>query len=167
MQLGHTTFAMIHTFGVPAARARSEHLRKYLAERTVPDDDSSLVLWSFAKLNECESLVAKMLGGSNSPTALIAGAHQYRPEVLSGIRKAEMRIPNDVSLVSFGDSRGAEVASPAISVIAADQVQHAVDTTAMLLRILDGDESAPRSISSTSRFIQRESCGPPTTRRRP
>ena len=41
--------------------------------------------------------------------------------------------------------------------------QHAVDAVHMLLKLVEGDESAPRSIRTESTFVPRASCGPVPT----
>ncbi len=159
--LGHRRFAMIHPSGAASARARAERVRQYLAGRGISGPSSGQLLWSFSGEGDCEQVATRLLSQPEAPTAVIVGAHHYLPEVLMAARSANMRIPEDVSLVAFGDSSWAAAMSPSISVIAFDQKEQAIETTQMLLAILNGDENAPRSVSSTSVFIQRESCVAP------
>ena len=160
LALGHRRFAVIHVSGNAAGRARSEVVQRYLAAHGVGGPKPPQVLWSFSRGSECEALVAKVLSGPEPPTALIVGGHQFLPGVLLGLRSAGKSAPHDVSLLSFGDSRWAEATSPAISVITSDQRQHAIDAVGMLLRLIDGAESAPTSIRTESVFTSRASCGP-------
>ena len=160
LALGHRRFAVIHADGNPSGRARSEQVRQRLAASGLIDTALNQLLWPFSGAAECEALVTRLLTAPEPPTALIIGGHQFLPAILVGVRRAAKAIPADVSLVAFGDSRWAEAMSPTVSVITSNQKQHAVDAVQMLLKLIDGDESAPRSIRSESVFIARESCGP-------
>ncbi|MGE3076088.1 MAG: LacI family DNA-binding transcriptional regulator [Dehalococcoidia bacterium] len=158
--LGHRRFAMLHPTGSASGRSRTERVRQYLSAQGFLGPSSGQLLWSFLDGDDCERLVTKLLTVPEAPTALVVGAHQYIPDVLRAVKAANKRIPFDVSVVAFGDSTWASAFSPSISVIAFDQRQHAIDTTRMLLSILDG-ESSTTSVPATAEFIQRESCAAP------
>ncbi len=157
--LGHRRIAVLHGAGGSGGRARAEVVRKYLESRGLADTCPSQLLWNFGRGSELESLVTKLLASDNPPTAIVVGSHQFLPDLLLGLRRAKKACPADVSLVAFGDSRWAEAMTPAVSVIASDQRQHAAQAVELLLRIMDGDESAPRSARMESVFIPRASCG--------
>ena len=161
--LGHRRFAVVHgatSARMGVGRARGEVVRKYLETHGLADAPAAHTVRTFAKGSECESLVAKLMRSRTPPTALLVGSHQFLPEVLLGIRAAGMAVPDDVSLVAFGDSRWAEAMRPAVSVITSDQRQHARDAVELLLRMIEGDESAPRSVRREAVFVPRASCAP-------
>jgi LacI family transcriptional regulator len=167
VDMGHRRFAMINRAGYPAGRARSLHIQAYLNAHAISTATAAPVLWSFAHQDQCEALVTRLLLGRAAPTALIVGGHHFLPNVLLGVRGAGMSVPRDVSLVAFGDSRWAQALTPPVSVITDDQEQHAADAVRMLLRLIEGDESAPRTACTPSLFLPRESCAPPPAEARP
>jgi hypothetical protein len=98
----------------------------------------------FADAGECYESVRALLTAEQPPTALIVGIHQFVPAALHAIHDAGVRIPEDVSLVVFGDSDWARATLPSLNAIVVDQAQHAAGAIELLLQSIKGDSSASR-----------------------
>lgn len=105
-----------------------------------------------------------LLSGKDRPTAIIAGTHGLAPWVIQGIRAAGCRVPDDVSMIAFGESDWAHAVEAPLSVIAVDFFAHTRDAVALLQRMLKGDESVPRTITHHSVYTPRGSTGPAPAR---
>jgi LacI family transcriptional regulator len=97
--------------------------------------------------------------GALLPTAIVAGSNQIFPGVLKALRKRGLRIPAEISLVTFDDLPLLELLDPPIDVVrrgAADFGQTAAEL--LLRRLADGN---PESILIPTVFERRGSSAPP------
>lgn len=157
--LGHQRIALVHsTSRAAGGRHRRELVRLQRLRHGLgdgPDLDRA-----FTDGPECSATVRELLQASGRPTALIVGIHQFVPAALHAIRNEHLQVGEDVSLVVFGDSDWVRAMSPALSVIAVDQEEHARLAVGLLLDTMNGLSSPSRGIRTESVFINRESCGP-------
>ena len=101
----------------------------------------------------------RMLDAPNAPTALIAGSNQIFPGVLRALRERGLRIPHDVSLVTFHELPLLGLLEPPIDVVRRDPRSSGEDAADLLLRRLNGEEPATIVVPTT--FQRRGSSGPP------
>ncbi len=92
------------------------------------------------------------------PTAWVACNHILLPYLLDGL--AGLGIPEDVSVVGYGDSIWAEAYRPPITVVSHDTYREARALTSMLLDSINGRPLAPEGVEYRSQFIERSSVGP-------
>lgn len=109
---------------------------------------------------ECRAALAAMLALPTPPTALLVGTNSFAPICLEVLHRAGMRIPADISVVISGDSAWATAYAPPLSTVAVDYFTVGRTATELLLRHIEGDETAPRLRIQTSRYIRRASCAP-------
>jgi LacI family transcriptional regulator len=162
ISLGHQRIALIS--GGQKNRAGRERLRGYLdamqdADLTVDQDLLRLdSLSSDYAFNETQHL----LGLANPPTAIISGGNQMLAGVLRAARLRCVDIPDQLSVISSGDTELAELATPPVTVIRWDLEAVGREGATILLKIVGG--AAARSlgrIELPSEIILRESCAPP------
>ena len=67
-----------------------------------------------------KAIVRQIAATPNPPTAYVAGAHRLVAPLVSAIHDAGLRMPEDVSFLSFGDSDWASAHRPQLSVIRHD-----------------------------------------------
>jgi len=92
------------------------------------------------------------------PTALLAGGLVTLTGMLRAARQAGLRIPQDLSIIGYGDSELAELATPAITVVAWDWAEMGrVAARRLLQRIQHGRTERSISLAPTTLRI-RESC---------
>src|SRR5262249_27688131 len=78
-------------------------------------------------------LVRALCQRADRPTAMLITPLYLAPATIAGIRAAQFHIPQDVSLIGFGDSEWAEVVAPPLSVVAADLSAHFQAATRLLI----------------------------------
>lgn len=162
VELGHKRVAILHSASRAAGgRFRRDLLRSALSRHGIAGgDDLDHMFWHPA---ECYQAARAVLCGPNRATAILVGIHGFVPPTLQAIRDANLRIPEDVSLIAFGDSDWAQAASPPLSVIVVDQHVHAAGSMNLLLRMLRGEQLAERHFRSESIYLRRNSVGPAKT----
>jgi LacI family transcriptional regulator len=106
----------------------------------------------------------RLLDLPEPPTALVSGSNQILPGVLEVLRSRNLRIPDDVSLVTFDEVRLLEFIEPPIAVVSREPLEIGREAAALLLRLLQGGES--ERVYVPTRFIARESCAAPGGRHR-
>jgi LacI family transcriptional regulator len=102
----------------------------------------------------------RLLDRADPPTALIAGSNQILPGVLRAVRQRGIRIPSELSLVTFDDVRMLEFVEPPIAVVSREPVEMGREAAAILLRRLKG--GPPEQTSIPTKFDPRASCAPPS-----
>ena len=105
------------------------------------------------------SATHRMLGSGGSPTALIAGSNQILPGVLRALRERSLRIPENISLVTFDDVLLLEFLEPAIAVVSREPLTIGQEAASLLLRLLGGGQ--PEQIVVPTLFDPRSSIAPP------
>ena len=108
--------------------------------------------------DRCRAELGLVLAASSS-TALICGTHLLLPPLLAALAGASRRLPDDLSLVAYGDSDWARAYVPPLSVIGADTHALGHALAASLLDEIADLEPRPRDDISIQ-FIERGSCGP-------
>jgi LacI family transcriptional regulator len=98
-----------------------------------------------------------MLVAAQRPSALIVTASNFMPAVLAGIKAAGARVPDDVSLICFGDSDWAQVIEPPLNVITIDLSAHLEEATRLLIGMTEKTPDASVSIEHPARYIRRGS----------
>jgi len=168
LELGHKRIALVTsaTTNRPG-RERQNSFRKAYAEFGLQPDGELIRTWiSSAEFGFRESY--SLLSGPTPPTAVIAGVYEL-VGLMRAIRVLQLRIPEDISVIAFGDSDLAELTTPPITVVrwASDQMGRLA--AKMLLARLRKDKIAdePSRIMLPTEFILRNSCAPPGARSTP
>lgn len=160
MDLLHKRIAMID--GNPQVRPpriRSEALLSASSGR--PDVSIRIYNGTFTP-EHGEATTERLLAGKNPPTAIIAGSSQILVGMLRAIRRANLRIPEDISLVSIERAPMLEFIDPPIANIDRDFLHFGRIATEVLLHLVDGD-SADEVILPVS-FDPGASCASPGDR---
>jgi LacI family transcriptional regulator len=157
LQLGHRSFAYF-TRGISVTRTdRFSVLLRVLSEEGLPE--SAVVPFEVPRSLDCRQLVREACI-EGSATALIGGSHLVTPHLLMAVRDAGLRVPADVSVVSFGDSPWAAAHDPPISVVTFDHYLAGRLAVQSLLSHLSCGVEPPVEAKIQARFIDRGSCGP-------
>ncbi|MCD1635825.1 LacI family transcriptional regulator [Martelella mediterranea] len=102
----------------------------------------------------------------NRPTAVIATSDDMAISFMSGIRKLGLRIPEDVSVVSFDGSPVCAFCTPPLSTIEQPVDEMGQAAAALLLEAIENGPPTPASCTVVpSRLITRESMAPPALSR--
>ncbi len=159
VSLGHRRFAVfvLAQSTTPLGRARNQLMEDILVESGIDRSDVVTVLLSDPSDSVAE--VQNLAAGQNPPTAIISGNGRSTPFILEGVQSAGLRIPQDVSVLCFGDSQWHRGYGPPLSVIRDDYAAVARRTLERLIARIEGKafvDSPPRP----SEFVMRGSIGP-------
>jgi LacI family transcriptional regulator len=101
----------------------------------------------------------ELLGAQRRPTAIVADSDVAALGVIAAAAELGVRIPEDLSLVGWGNTSIA--ALPPISLTTVDQDGHDVGTllAELLLERTDQHRTAPRNIRTAPRLVERNSTG--------
>jgi LacI family transcriptional regulator len=169
VELGHRRFAFVGT-PIPArSSARKSSGRGYDRSRlgafaAVVDaapDGAELVVRTVDPTAGSDAATDELVGlftGSVTPTAVVCGNHLLAPWLLMALAAARRRIPNDVSVVVYGDSDWARAFRPALSVVCHDTYAEGVDFMTSLLDAIAGVAPTARPVIAAS-YVERASCG--------
>jgi len=105
-----------------------------------------------------EAATGRLLDRPEPPTAIVSGSAAILPGVLHAARAAGLRIPADISVVTFDDAPLLEAVEPPIAAFDRDPVAVGREAARMLLARIGG---SPAEFSTIPiRFTPRASCGP-------
>jgi DNA-binding LacI/PurR family transcriptional regulator len=95
------------------------------------------------------------------PTAIFAANNEMTVGAFKAARELSLRVPDDLSLVGFDDSRWAQTVEPAITVIEQPTYEMATFACDLLLQVLSGRDAPATVVQYPTRLIKRDSVGPP------
>jgi DNA-binding LacI/PurR family transcriptional regulator len=166
LALGHRSFLLVITAAPgrpPTARyGRSRYAA--LADRVRADGGSLGVHVVDPARGEADGVSA--LAGAlaaGAATALVCGSHLLAPWLLLALDRAGLRVPQDRSLVVYGDSDWARAHRPPLDVVAFDRFTQGRALAAELLDRVGG-AGAVEAYSWEAQDVARGSSGPPLSR---
>jgi LacI family transcriptional regulator len=161
ISLGHKRIALI-TGGQKnrAGRERLKGVQDALREANIPVDPTLMRLESLASDYAFQE-TQYLLGMKDPPTALISGGNQMLAGVLRAARLKGVSIPDDLSVISSGDTELAQLASPSVTVISWDLEATGRSAANALLQMLEGADGPLGRIEQPNELILRDSCAPP------
>jgi LacI family transcriptional regulator len=105
------------------------------------------------------SEIGRVLATSRA-TAVVCAEHLLAPPALTALAATGRRVPEDVTVVTYGDSDWARAYRPPLSVVGADTYGVGVELATNLLDQLAGVAPKPRGDIGI-RYVERGSCGAP------
>ncbi|PZV36989.1 LacI family DNA-binding transcriptional regulator [Mesorhizobium kowhaii] len=159
--LGHKRIGMIGAqAGFSTTRERIEGYRLGLKRNGI-DFDADLVQPSNQNFEATQNAVATLLRLANPPTGIITGNNLTTIGAVAAIRKAGLRIPQDISLAGFDDFEWADYFEPRLTLIAQPCNEIGHRAAQMLVERINGLSAAPRSVRLKSTLVVRDSCAAP------
>lgn len=163
LRLGHRNIAFVH--GAPGYRGRMERfygMREVLEQR----EDVQFENMRFrADLRFTEALRGLRARGVH-PTAFFCAHDGLAVTVVSELLRTGCRIPEDVSVIGFGDFSSATQIAPQLTTVRI----HGGEIGAAAVRLLDSRVHArippevPVRVQIACRIVERSSCGPVSSR---
>jgi LacI family transcriptional regulator len=164
LNLGHRRIALM-TAGETRrpGRERIAGFRDAFAERGL-QPDPRLIRIEPSSMEFAFSEALALLSSPQPPTAFLCLGTRILAGVLHGIRHAGLSAPDDVSVISVGDTDLSQLFSPAITSLTWDFEAVGAAVSELLLKRLPGrpghDNLEPERIVITQQLVLRESCGP-------
>ncbi|WP_285697158.1 LacI family DNA-binding transcriptional regulator [Actinomadura sp. NBRC 104412] len=157
ISLGHRRIALVN--GNPAvrpARERAAALRR--ACRAHPDVTAVVRSGAFSA-EHGEAATEALLSAAEPPSAIIAGGNQILTGVLRALRRANLRIPDQISLITCDDVPLAELSEPPIATISRDPEDIGRQAARLLLDHREGRSARVTTLPAV--FRPARSCAAP------
>ncbi len=161
LKLGHTRIAALLMAPVTTRIDSFERLkgyRKALQESGIGFDDKLVIETGLSPISVTQQL-SQLLHGAEPPTALLVGGNALLPTVAAALRKLDLRIPEDISVIVFDDSPEAAYFTPPLSVIRQPSFMVAHYGLEKLMSMILLNDSSPCQIEMNPELIIRDSCG--------
>jgi LacI family transcriptional regulator len=157
LDLGHRRIALITgTLDLWPVRERIAGMADAVAARGRPDETISLV--GSLSAEHGERSTEQLLAMHPRPTAIVAGGNQVLAGCVRALSRHNIRIPEDMSLITCDEVDLSELHSPPIASVSRDTLLLGRTAAELLLERLNGGE--PRTVLLPTTFTPRPSSGP-------
>ena len=163
LNLGHERIALLSSSStLSPGRERIAGYAAALDERGIPLNNS-LIRAHKSSMDFVASEALSLMSLRPAPTAFLCLGTRMLAGTLQGLRQNGLRVPDDVSVLTVGDTDLARLYAPSISAVTWDLDSVGQMLAELMLRRLEEGESEghPRRIMIPTQFIDRESCGAP------
>jgi LacI family transcriptional regulator len=168
IDLGHRRIAMLSgPLGISTSADRAQGFRQAMEEAGIEIEPQWLHYGQFTQ-GSGYSLAQTLLPRSPRPTAIFAGNNFIAVGAYTALREAGLRVPEDISLVTFDDLSSKFVLEPFLTTV--DQPAYDMGYQAMkrLLECMSSDPpSQPQELLLPTRLIIRGSSGKPAEEVKP
>ncbi|WP_405625523.1 LacI family transcriptional regulator [Streptomyces sp. NBC_00016] len=166
---GHTRLAYVGgPEELPTGAERLRGFHSALRDGGLPDDAGRTELGPPSSVDHGRQAVRRLLSGPDAPSALVLGSIQLTLGVLEELSRQGVKVPEDLSVVGFGEEPGFSWWGPGLTTIGLPIQEMATGCALWLLRRLKtkpGDDSPYTSLSPGS-LVVRGSTAPPQGRAR-
>ncbi len=143
---GHTKIALVNgPSDLRPARDRATTLRRVSRQLGI----AAIVRSGEFASEHAEQATNALLDETNPPTAIVAGSNQILVGVLRVIRQRQIRIPEDLSLVTCDEVPFAEFLVPPLATIKRDHHHMGVLTAELVLESLSGAKPRVQKVPTT------------------
>ena len=113
-------------------------------------------------LGPVKDFVGQVIDGSYRPTAVLAFSHWTSIRLLQQLwRRGGVRVPQDLSLVTFNDTYPVDAVTPPLTVMALPAERMGFHAVRMLRERIDNPDLAPETVVLKETLVVRESAAPP------
>ena len=168
LDLGHTRIAILSgPSSVSTATDRVAGYRRALGEAGLGSRSELVYHGEYIQASGYQMALQTLLV-TPRPTALFAANNFITSGAFRAVREARLRVPVDISIVSFDDLPTASDMGPSLTVAAQPAYEMGRRATELLLARLAGEGPAePQEIVLPTEIIVRESSAPPPAQSRP
>ena len=161
LALGHRRIGLISAGSMMMA---SEHriagYRARLAEAGLPDARDLIVEGDMSGDSGARAATA-LLAGHDRPSAILCANDMMALGAIQAIRRAGLRVPQDVSIIGFDGIAIGSLVDPALTTMTHDAAQAGARVAEMLLAILAGGDPTRQQFLVRASLVRRASDGPP------
>jgi LacI family transcriptional regulator len=157
LALGHRRIAYISG----PQRLKSAQRRLLAFTKTMKKHESEPFIYEGDfKATGGRQAIAAMLEQKQRPTAIVAANDLMAMGAMRELRKAGLRVPEDVSVVGFDNIMFAELTDPPLTTVALPREEIGRAAIEALLHMVTSDSKEGREYKITPKLIVRESTGP-------
>lgn len=160
INVGHRRIAIVtDADDVSTGRDRLQGVKLAFEDAGLPFDEDLVFHTSTDQIGGYRA-AQLVLGLERRPTAIFAVNNMTAVGIMQALRQANLRVPNDISLVCFDDVQHLAVISPFLTVVDQPSETMARVATQLLLERISGNAGRqPRVVSFPGELIVRQSCG--------
>lgn len=160
IELGHRRIAYISgPLRLKSAQRRHLAFTKTMKKYASSLHTEPLIFEGDFKAAGGQQAVAEMLGAKPFPTAIIAANDLMAMGAMRELRKAGLRVPDDISVVGFDDILFSALTDPPLTTLALPREEIGRAAVEALLQIFKTDDRLGREYKITPKLIVRESTG--------
>lgn len=167
VEMGHRRIAMI-SGPLGGGRRVAERLRGYtetLAESGL-EADMRYVRSVEPTIANGEREAMELLGMPSRPTAIFAASDMLAIGTLGAAKKVGLSVPGDVSVAGFDDIEFSAHTDPPLTTVAVPEKEMSRMAAHMIMQLIHGEITPPRSYCLETELIVRQSCAPPRNAKR-
>ena len=158
INLGHTRIGFL-TQKFAEVKSRDERYQGYLAALTkhnITPDQELILYWD--RKNGFLNPLSTLLSKSDPPTALFSQHLAITIETINALKKLNLTIPEDISLLGFDDIPMIEHFKVPVTVIKQNPYSVGVESAKLLLNNINNEKLPVTRTTIPCELIQRESC---------
>lgn len=163
-QLGHRRIGLISgPLTATPGRTRHEGFVDGLASEGITLPTEFVAAGDFRELSGY--IAAKsFVGLPDPPTAIFAANNLMAIGALKALRESKLRVPNDISFISFDELDLGELLEPRLTTVTRPTIEQGALAATLLAERLRGEApESPRRCVLETRLSVRDSCSPPLT----
>jgi len=139
------------------SRNRIRGYRQALDKFSVPYTEDYIIETGFL-MEEGQAVMEQLLADDNIPDAIFAANDPTAIGAMKAIKKAGLKIPDDIALVGFSESKMADVVDPALSSVSQPTFEIGRITAELLLRQINSEGfAAPQTVVLNGKLNIRDS----------
>ncbi|MGI5507350.1 LacI family DNA-binding transcriptional regulator [Lentzea sp. CA-135723] len=162
LSLGHTRIAMLTgRADLKSAQQRETGYRGALASAGVPVDENLVRRGDYDAKVATES-ARELLAGPDRPTAIFAANDTTAIAAIEAARELGLRVPEDLSVVGFDNIPESALCAPPITTVQQPIREMGHRALELLVRLINGEETADTHITLGTELVVRQSTRPPT-----
>ncbi|WP_226086249.1 LacI family DNA-binding transcriptional regulator [Mesobacillus sp. S13] len=160
IKLGHQRIAFIgvnleHVFTID----RLEGYKQALHEANIQYDEKYVIHEQCLKSGGKQGIL-KFLSSHEPPTALVVADDFTAIELMSYSEELNIKVPEEISIVSFNDVPLTEHMKPQLTSVNIDIFQLGFEAANCLIEIIKNPDALPKRVTIPARMIERKSCSP-------
>jgi LacI family transcriptional regulator len=132
--------------------------RQALAENGLLDDPPLIAEGDFTEMGGYTAMQSLLAA---RPDAVFVASDLMAIGTMRAIREAGLRVPEDISIVSFDDLPIATMAIPNLTTVRQPIYQFGYKSVELLLDLIDNGLTPPRRVILETELVVRDSCGAP------
>jgi DNA-binding LacI/PurR family transcriptional regulator len=161
--LGHERIAIVNgPIAAPNCQDRHDGYVAKLREEGLPVRSEYILVADTAMgLGKTMQDLAALVSRPNGPTAVLACGYYIALDVIRTVKELGKRIPQDVSLISFDDTKSAAMLNPPLTVVRQPLEEMGSLAYERIVQLAAGGSCLPRIDRLSMSLICRESTAPP------
>lgn len=162
LELGHRRVMGIFT-DAESLQLRKRGFEYAVSKHAQAEDALFFEDWDFEDDTNNQKKISEILSGPNAPTAIFAGGDFMLPSVYKAAHALGITIPEDLSVIGFGDEEFSEYMIPPATTMHQDAYEIGVQAAQLVIdRVENKERQVPvRQLRFEPHLLTRESTAPP------